>query len=170
MSASVFLLRPAVTADVKQIQALRAPLEGAGEKLLHHDLVSLYEKVQEFLVAVDPDGTVIGAGALHVMWRDLAEVRSLVVSPAARGQGVGHAIVDALVSKAANLGIKRVFCLTFETAFFAKHGFQPISDIPVDQETFQEMARSTDDGVAEFLDLARVKQNTLGNTRMLKLL
>lgn len=170
MSASVFLLRPAVTADVKQIQALRAPLEGAGEKLLHHDLVSLYEKVQEFLVAVDHDGTVIGAGALHVMWRDLAEVRSLVVSPAARGQGVGHAIVDALVAKAANLGIKRVFCLTFETAFFAKHGFQSISDIPVDQETFQEMARSTDDGVAEFLDLARVKQNTLGNTRMLKLL
>jgi amino-acid N-acetyltransferase len=83
---------------------------------------------------------------------------------------VGHGIVDALLAHAASLGIKRVFCLTFETEFFGKHGFEPISDIPVDAETFAEMAQSTDDGVAEFLDLARVKENTLGNTRMLKLL
>jgi amino-acid N-acetyltransferase len=74
------------------------------------------------------------------------------------------------LERAKGFGIKRVFCLTFEVNFFAKHGFEPISDIPVDAETFQEMVRSTDDGVAEFLDLARVKQNTLGNTRMLKLL
>jgi amino-acid N-acetyltransferase len=30
--------------------------------------------------------------------------------------------------------------------------------------------RSPDEGIAEFLDLARVKPNTLGNTRMLKIL
>ena len=165
-----FSIRPAQTGDVRAIQAIRTPLEGAGQKLLHHDLVGLFKKVPEFLVAVDASGTVIGAGALHIMWEDLAEVRSLVVAQAARGQGVGHAIVAALLERAQSIGVKRVFCLTFEVDFFAKHGFETISAIPVDAETFEEMVRSTDDGVAEFLDLARVKQNTLGNTRMLKLL
>jgi amino-acid N-acetyltransferase len=75
-----------------------------------------------------------------------------------------------LLERAGSIGVSRVFCLTFETEFFAKHGFEPISDVPVDEETFEEMVRSTDVGVAEFLDLARVKENTLGNTRMLRLL
>jgi amino-acid N-acetyltransferase len=170
MTSATFAVRPAQTADVKAIQAIRTPLEGTGKKLLHHDLVGLYEKVQEFLVAEDEFGNVIGAGALHVMWQDLGEVRSLVVAESARGKGVGHSIVAALLERAKDLGIKRVFCLTFEVSFFEKHGFEAISDIPVDHETFEEMVRSTDDGIAEFLDLARVKQNTLGNTRMLKLL
>ena len=170
MTSATFAVRPAQTADVKAIQAIRTPLEGSGKKLLHHDLVALYEKVQEFLVAEDANGNVIGAGALHVMWQDLGEVRSLVVAESARGRGVGHAIVAALLERAKGIGIKRVFCLTFEVKFFEKHGFETISDIPVDQDTFEEMVRSTDDGIAEFLDLARVKQNTLGNTRMLKLL
>ncbi|MEN9715343.1 MAG: hypothetical protein RJA35_810 [Actinomycetota bacterium] len=170
MTNPQFTIRPAHTDDVRAIQAMRTPLEGDGQKLLHHDLVALFEKVQEFLVAVDPNGNVIGAGALHVMWEDLAEVRSLVVNEAARGKGVGHGIVAALLDHARSLGIKRVFCLTFEVDFFRKHGFEPISDVPVDEATYQEMVRSTDDGVAEFLDLARVKQNTLGNTRMLCLL
>lgn len=168
---SLFTLRAAVTADVTAIQEMRAPLEGSGgNKLLHHDLVALYEKVPEFIVAEDLAGHVIGAGALHIMWRDLAEVRSLVVHSDARGQGVGHAIVDRLIERAGEYGVKRVFCLTFEVDFFAKHGFEPISDIPVDEATYAEMVRSHDEGVAEFLDLARVKQNTLGNTRMLKVL
>jgi amino-acid N-acetyltransferase len=104
------------------------------------------------------------------MWEDLAEVRSIVVADHMRGHGVGKAIVQALLAKAVDLGIKRVFCLTFEVDFFGKFGFQEISDVPVDSETYAEMVRSNDDGVAEFLDLARVKQNTLGNTRMLRTL
>lgn len=122
------------------------------------------------MVAVDSDGRVVGAGGLHIMWEDLAEVRSLIVDQSTRGQGVGHLLVDALVEKAKGFGVTRIFCLTFEVSFFEKHGFATISDVPVDEETFAEMVRSNDDGVAEFLDLARVKQNTLGNTRMLKVL
>jgi amino-acid N-acetyltransferase len=141
-----------------------------GEVLLHHDLVALFERVQEFMVAVDSEGRVVGAGGLHVMWEDLAEIRSLIVDSSVRGKGVGNLLVSALVEKARSFGIKRIFCLTFEVGFFEKHGFSTISDVPVDEETFAEMVRSNDDGVAEFLDLARVKQNTLGNTRMLRLL
>lgn len=166
---SKITVRPARTSDVKAIQAMRQELE-VSKILLGHELVSLYEAVPEFLVAVDESGAVIGAGALHVMWEDLAEVRSMVVSETLRGTGVGHAVLEALLSKAQSVGIKRVFCLTFETEFFGKHGFSEISDVPVDEATFEQMVRSHDDGVAEFLDLARVKQNTLGNTRMLKTL
>ena len=138
--------------------------------LLHHELVSLYEKLPEFRVVVDQSGRVVAAGALHVMWSDLAEVRSVVVDGSMRGHGIGGLLLEALLDLARELGIQRVFCLTFETAFFGKHGFVEISDVPVDEATFAELARSTDDGVAEFLDLARVKENTLGNTRMLRLL
>lgn len=161
-------LRKAHTADVPLIQEMRQPHIGS-KVLLQHDLVALYEKVQEFWVA-ELDGVVVGAGALHIMWSDLAEVRSLVVSEFARGKGIGKQIVERLVLEAQNLGIRRVFCLTFEVEFFESLGFREISDVPVDETTFQEMLRSTDDGVAEFLDLARVKQNTLGNTRMLRVL
>lgn len=160
-------IRRATTADVRRIHAMRQELSDTNV-LLTLEMVDLFERVPEFKVAVDDSGRVVGAGALHVMWQDLAEIRSMIVDPAARGQGIGHSLVDALLVEARTLGVDRVFCLTFETAFFAKHGFEPISDVPVDEDTFEAMARSHDDGVAEFLDLARVKSNTLGNTRMLK--
>jgi amino-acid N-acetyltransferase len=169
MTHSSIRVRPANTGDVKQIQAIRQSIEGT-RVLLGRELVDLYEHVPEFLVATDENDFVVGAGALHVMWEDLAEVRSVVVADHMRGHGVGKAIVAALIAKASELGIKRVFCLTFEVDFFGKFGFQEISDVPVDTETYAEMVRSNDDGVAEFLDLARVKQNTLGNTRMLRTL
>lgn len=168
MATSTYRVRKARTSDVRAIQAIREPF--LGKVLQHHELVGLFEKIQEFLVVVDDNDRVLAAGALHVMWEDLAEVRSVVVDDSMRGKGIGHLLVDALLEEARKLGIKRVFCLTFETGFFGKHGFEPISDVPVDAETFEEMVRSTDVGVAEFLDLARVKENTLGNTRMLKLL
>jgi amino-acid N-acetyltransferase len=79
-------------------------------------------------------------------------------------------IIGALFDRAQKLGLKRIFCLTFEVEFFGKLGFEPISETPVDPEVYAELVRSHDEGIAEFLDLARVKQNTLGNTRMLKLL
>jgi amino-acid N-acetyltransferase len=101
------------------------------------------------------------------MWSDLAEVRTLAVHPTWRGHGVGHALLDALLERARTMGLARVFCLTFEVDFFVGHGFHAIEGTPVDHEVYAELLRSHDDGVAEFLDLARVKPNTLGNTRML---
>jgi amino-acid N-acetyltransferase len=159
-------VRPANTTDVAKIRQIANPLVEQ-RVLLGKELVELYESIQEFVVA-ELDGEVVGFGALHVMWEDLAEVRTLAVSSAAQGRGVGAAILGELLQRARTLGIHRVFCLTFETKFFSSHGFEEISDVPVDAATYAELVRSNDEGVAEFLDLARVKQNTLGNTRMLK--
>lgn len=157
-------IRRARTADIRQIKALVDHY--AGRVLLAKELVTLYEAVQEFWVA-ELDGTVVGCGALHVLWEDLAEIRTVAVSPAVLGRGVGHGVVDRLVDVARELGLARVFVLTFETEFFGRHGFVKIDGTPVSQQVYDEMRRSADQGVAEFLDLPYVKPNTLGNTRML---
>jgi amino-acid N-acetyltransferase len=101
------------------------------------------------------------------MWEDLAEVRTLAVDPSARGTGVGHLLLDGLLDRARDLGVRKVFCLTFEVEFFAAHGFHAIEGEPVEPEVYDELVRSYDEGVAEFLGLERVKPNILGNTRML---
>ena len=160
------VIRPALPADVNTIRDLVAPY--ATERiLLAKEMVGYYEAVQEFVVADAGAGEVVGCGALHVMWQDLAEIRTLAVAPAWRARGTGHALLEALVARARVLGLTRVFCLTFEVAFFEAHGFHTIQGTPVSPEVYAELLRSHDDGVAEFLDLARVKPNTLGNTRML---
>lgn len=166
-AASVIEVRRARTADVRGIVDL---VESYAKEriLLAKELVTLYEDVQEFQVAVRSDGTVVGCGALHVLWEDLGEVRTLAVHPSVRGQGVGHAVLERLIEQAHDVGLSRLFCLTFEVDFFARHGFQVIDGTPVQPEVYAELLRSMDEGVAEFLDLARVKPNTLGNTRMLR--
>jgi amino-acid N-acetyltransferase len=162
-------VRAARTADINAIADLCGPLIQS-RVLLGKERVELYESVQEFLVAEDASGRVIACGALHVMWEDLGEVRTVAVAQSHQGTGVGKSILLGLLEKAKSLGLKRIFCLTFEVEFFSKLGFEPISETPVDPEVYAELVRSHDEGIAEFLDLARVKQNTLGNTRMLKLL
>lgn len=162
-----FTVRPARTSDVPAIQRLIAPLV-LRNILLGKERVLFYESIQEFRIAEDEHGNAIGCGALHVMWEDLAEIRTLAVEQQWLRRGVGHAILNRLEQHAVQLGIRRLFCLTFEVEFFTKHGFSRMSEEPMDPEVFAELARSADEGVAEFLDLSRVKPNTLGNTRMLK--
>jgi amino-acid N-acetyltransferase len=161
-------IRPAKTSDIKVIRKLIDEYS-AGRRLLQKETVTLFESVQEFTVA-EENGVVVGCGALHVLWEDLAEVRTMAVDQSLRGKGVGHLILENIISRAHAIGVKRLFCLTFETAFFARHGFEEIQGTPVDPATYQELLRSYDSGVAEFLDLESVKPNTLGNTRMLKTL
>ena len=129
--------------------------------------MTLYESVQEFTVAIE-NNEVVGCGALHVLWEDLAEVRTVAVLERLRGKGVGHQIMQAIEERAGAIGVKRIFCLTFETQFFGRHGFEEIQGTPVDADVYAELLRSYDAGIAEFLDLESVKPNTLGNTRMLK--
>ncbi|SDM91845.1 amino-acid N-acetyltransferase [Allokutzneria albata] len=159
-------VRRARTSDVPAIKALADKYAGV---LLDKDLVTLYEDVQEFWVATDSSG-LLGCGALHVLWEDLAEIRTIAVDPAARGKRIGHRIVSKLLDVAEELGLSRIFVLTFETGFFGSHGFVEIDGTPVTPEVYEEIRRSPDVGVAEFLDLPYVKPNTLGNSRMLLML
>ncbi len=157
-------MRRARTSDVTDIKRLIDIY--AGRILLEKNLVTLYEAVQEFWVA-EVDGEVVGCGALHVLWSDLGEIRTVAVDPKVKGRGVGHLVVGRLVEVARELELERVFVLTFEVDFFGRHGFAEIEGTPVTAEVYAEMCRSYDTGVAEFLDLSYVKPNTLGNTRML---
>lgn len=159
-------IRPARTSDIKGIRTL-IDTYAVGKRLLTKETVTLYESVQEFSVAID-NGEVVGCAALHVLWEDLAEVRTVAVIERLRGTGVGHQLMQAIEERAREIGVRRIFCLTFETTFFGRHGFEEIQGTPVEADVYAEMLRSYDAGIAEFLDLESVKPNTLGNTRMLK--
>ena len=164
MSAEV-VVRRARTPDVRAIRSLVEPM-ARSRRIVSKDAVAYYEAVHEFRV-VEVDREVVGCGALHVMWEDLAEVRTVAVRPEFKGRGLGSALLNGLLQDARDLGVQRVFCLTFETGFFGGHGFQPIDGQAVEPQVYAELLRSYDEGVAEFLDMERVKPNTLGNTRML---
>lgn len=163
-----WIIRPARTSDIKAIRAI-IDTYVLGRRLLAKETVTLYETVQEFTVA-EFEGEIVGCGALHVLWEDLAEVRTVAVLDKMRGKGVGNAIIENIVDRARSIGVKRIFCLTFETKFFGRNGFEVIKGTPVEPEVYQQLLRSYDEGVAEFLELERVKPNTLGNTRMLRIL
>jgi amino-acid N-acetyltransferase len=160
------VVRRARTSDVPSIKAIVDLYAGSGRKLLAKELVTLYEDVQDFVVA-EIDGDVVGCGALHVLWADLGEVRTLAVHTEHRATGIGAELLGRLIEIARELGLTRLFALSFHTEFFARHGFVEIDGTPVDHDTYDALRRSYDPGVAEFLGLEYVKPNTLGNTRML---
>jgi amino-acid N-acetyltransferase len=161
-----YAVRRAKTSDVRAIRALVDANVKSG-RLLDKPTVTLFEDIQEFWVVTTPDGEIAGCGALHVMWEDLAEIRTLAVAEDHQGRGAGNLIVTALLDAAREVGVNRVFVLTFAVSFFRRHGFTEIGDQATTAEVYTELLQSYDEGVAEFLDLDRVKPNTLGNTRML---
>jgi amino-acid N-acetyltransferase len=168
-AATTVTVRPARTTDVSAIRRL-VDAYAADGVLLDKPMVTLYEDMQEFLVAelttAAAEAQVVGCGALHVMWEDLAEIRTLAVDPACTGHGIGHVLLQKLIHHARQLGVQRLFCLTFEVTFFARHGFEVFDEVDLDPAVRGELMRSYDEGVAEFLGLEHVKPNILGNTRM----
>lgn len=168
-------MRPARTSDVHDIRRLVAPYVESGA-LISKEAVDYFEAIQEILVVEDRDAApeggaapLVACGALHILWEDLGEIRTLAADASVRGHGVGRMLVEALLDRARQIGVERVFCLTFEVEFFRRMGFEVMSNQEaIDPDVFAELLRSHDEGVAEFLDLARVKPNTLGNTRMIR--
>jgi len=104
-TAAPFVVRPAGTRDVRRIHELLEPFVQK-RILLGKDLVVLYGSVQQFVVA-EVDGEVIGCGALHVMWEDLGEIRTLIVHDEWLHHGVGRRIVEVLEENARALGVSR---------------------------------------------------------------
>lgn len=139
----------------------------AGAILLEKTLANLFEDVTEFWVA-EVDGRVLACGALHVLWEDLGEIRTVATDPDAVAHGIGRAVCEAIIAEARRMGLTRLFVLTFEVSFFCGLGFEAVDELDLTPEAFAELRSSYDAGVAEFLDLPFVKPNTLGNTRMLK--
>ena len=129
-------VRAARTADISVIRAL-VDTYAPDRRLLSKATVTLYEDIQEFSVA-EVAGEVVGCGALHVMWADLAEVRTVAVEPSMVRSGIGRAIVEQLIERAVALGVQRLFCLTFETIFFSQMGFSEIAGTPVSSEVYRE--------------------------------
>jgi len=133
----MLVVRPAKTNDVKVIRALVDSYAAPGQ-MLSKETVTLYESVQEFIVA-EVDGVVVGCGALHILWEDLAEVRTMAVKKELNRQGIGHKILEAIIARAGEVGVEKLFCLTFQTEFFGAHGFEVIEGtypIGIYEQTF----------------------------------
>lgn len=115
------MIRKAQIADVKDIQKLLMTFANRGD-MLSRSLSELYESLRDFYV-IEEQGVILGAAALHIVWDDLAEVRSVAVTEDAGRKGIGSRLVQACISEAREIGLKRIFCLTYKPNFFAKHGF-----------------------------------------------
>lgn len=124
------MLRKAKISDVKDIQKLLTNYASRGE-MLSRSLSELYEAIRDFYI-YDEDGQVVGASALHIVWEDLAEVRSVAVAEGVGRRGIGSQVVGACLEEARTLGLKRLFCLTYKPDFFAKFGFRVVdkSELP----------------------------------------
>ena len=121
------MIRRARISDVKKIHGI---LQHFSEKelLLGRSLSSLYDQLRDFIVFEDPeqDGVVVGVCALHVCWENLAEIRSLAIVEDKHGQGIGSEMVRVCLQEAEDLGVNRVFTLTYQPGFFGKIGFRGI--------------------------------------------
>jgi len=124
------VIRKATIADVRSIHKLLIEFASAG-MMLSRSLSDLYEAIRDFYVW-EEDGAIIGTVCLHICWEDLAEVRSLAVDKAFSGKGIGRKLVEACLEEARQLGLKRVFALTYQEIFFSKLGFVVIekSELP----------------------------------------
>jgi amino-acid N-acetyltransferase len=118
------MVRKARITDVKEIQKLLTHFANRGD-MLSRSLSELYEAVRDFYI-VEDSGRLLGVSALHIVWDDLAEIRSVAVSEDAGGKGVGTEVVNACIAEARELGLKRLFCLTYKPDFFARFGFSVV--------------------------------------------
>ncbi len=124
--AASFVVEKATMADVEQIHAVITYFADRDE-MLHRTLNEIYENLRDFWVARQ-NGEVLGCVALHLLWVDIAEIKSLAVREDRQLKGVGAALVQACLEEAQRIGLPRVFALTYKPGFFEKQGFQ-IADV-----------------------------------------
>ena len=125
------MIRKARMSDVKGIQQLIAEYARKGD-MLPRSLADIYENLRDYFIFEEDDGELVGSAAIHIMWEDLAEVRSLAVREGRMRRGVGTQLVESCISEAIVLGIGRVFALTYKPEFFEKLGFHIVdkSELP----------------------------------------
>ena len=130
-------VRPARTADAPAICELVNYYAERG-RMLHRSLENVYDALREFLVAEDGDGRLVGCAAADIFWADLAELKSLAVRADFCGRGVGSELVRRALDDAAELGVKRLFVLTYEKEFFERHGFETIDRQTLPEKVWRE--------------------------------
>ena len=133
------MIRKATVNDVKQIQKL-IRFYAARDKMLPRSLNELYENIRDFFVCAEGK-KVHGCCALHVDWENLAEIKSLAVSPARTGRDVGTKLIRSCLNDAKALKVKKVFALTYVPDFFERHGFQRISKRRLPHKIWTECIR-----------------------------
>lgn len=116
------VFRRACITDVEAISDLLEQYASV-DLMLQRPKAVLYERVREFVV-VEEENKIVAMGALSIIWKDLAEIRSLAVRDDYRGKGLGKAITEKLIEEAKVLGIEKVFALTYQVDFFKKLGFE----------------------------------------------
>lgn len=129
-------MRKARTGDVMAMQKLINGFADRGA-MLHRSLSELYENIRDFFV-IEEAGQVLGCAALHVSWNDLAELKSLAVAEAAQGRGHGRRLIQGCMNEAEELGIARVFALTYVPELFAKQGFQVVDKALLPRKVWTE--------------------------------
>lgn len=149
------MLRKAQIGDVKNIQKLLSHFATRGD-MLSRSLSELYESIRDFYV-VEEDGRLIGVSALHIMWEDLAEIRSVAVAEDAGRKGIGTTVVQACIDEARSLGLKRVFCLTYKPNFFGKFGMRIVDKAELPHKVWGDCMKCVKfpdcDEIAMILDL-----------------
>jgi amino-acid N-acetyltransferase len=132
-------IRKAKISDLKHAQKLVNDY-AKREQMIPRSLNELYETVRDFIVC-EFNGNVCGVCALHIMWEDLAEIRSLAVDNKHQKQGIGRNLVKQCLKEAKALGIKKVFALTYQPEFFRKLGFTDTDKAGLPQKIWGDCVR-----------------------------
>jgi amino-acid N-acetyltransferase len=131
------MIRKARMSDVKGIQQLIAEYARKGD-MLPRSLADIYENLRDYFVFEEDGGGLAGSAAIHIMWEDLAEVRSLAVREGKMRRGIGTQLVESCISEAIVLGIDRVFALTYKPEFFEKLGFHVVDKAELPQKIWTD--------------------------------
>ena len=126
--------------DAQRIHELVNSFANKGE-MLPRALSEIYENLRDFFVIRDRDKQVIGCGAIHITWVDLAEIKSLAVSDDKQAKGLGSMLVEACLDEAKELGFPEVFCLTYKPAFFERHNFHQVDKMELPRKVWSECYR-----------------------------
>lgn len=126
--------------DVKRMHELVNKFADKGE-MLPRALSEIYEDIRDYFVIRDDNGRVTACVALHISWSDLAEIRSLAVSEENKEKGLGSLLVRACLYEAKELGIDRIFCLTYKPTFFEKNGFVQVDKAELPRKIWAECFR-----------------------------
>ncbi len=109
-------------------------------EMLARPLSEIYENIRDYFV-VREGSEVIACVALHVMWEDLAEIKSLAVAESSQQQGIGGQLVNACLEEAKELGMDTIFCLTYKPAFFERAGFSQVDKMELPHKVWTECYR-----------------------------